>query len=681
MSNRQLSSSKKCPPALTDSKINRRKENRGPRSPLQDINGITRSNSSSSSSVSVEAPRGCLRFFLSNHSSSRTPLHGLKVKTLSKPPQTAPNARPAKPSSFRSKPSKENLPKPASQKPKKNPPCLCQWQSGKKPSSRTGQKPKPSPDLGSSGDLANNSAPRSQEFSKNQQHLQQQQRTELFKFPDLSNAVVENSTPVNKLACGSALDGAFEKPVGEDSTTTATTTTTTPPVQASLSPEIQCGSSMLVSAATPTCYGAGHVVSGVTDRRKCKRRGILTVGDNDLRCGKADAFDYDDENVVEILNKSRVSLVPPPAEASMRWLPSPCDEQDEDQKRNSANGSHLRRMLVDFTTLLSLSSPPSGHVFSSVLCNNANHCGATNTNTSTSGGRESRITLLSPRGTPESQRFLGSSSHQAVGCSSLTSPQITPSYKAVTLQEERKYRYNLAEENSPFSIDSLGSGNVIQTPQSDSSSERHVGPSWLNVDDDQKHNFDSELDLVEEVIRRASLSPKNQISMWNLPDLSFPFADLTSPSNSIDLTQLPKTWDKCASCISGYTLDNVSPSQMRISWRDGLMSRIFEMDELDCCRCLSDDENDSNGCRNDQLKSHWSDELIVDVGNDQIFNNDFGSPEIVNHKLKLYVKGEEKSPLQRANSCAESICTDGGGLVASGDSDWTLSYKNQLFEV
>ncbi|TXG46771.1 hypothetical protein EZV62_026065 [Acer yangbiense] len=51
------------------------------------------------------------------------------------------------------------------------------------------------------------------------------------------------------------------------------------------SPEIQtqCGDSTLAfKTTTPACYAAGYIVSGVTDKRKCRSRGILTVGDNNL---------------------------------------------------------------------------------------------------------------------------------------------------------------------------------------------------------------------------------------------------------------------------------------------------------------------------------------------------------------------------------------------------------------
>ncbi|PSR98378.1 Forkhead box protein like [Actinidia chinensis var. chinensis] len=70
-------------------------------------------------------------------------------------------------------------------------------------------------------------------------------------LPDSSTGgLVENSTGGSVFGC-------------EFYDTSTATTTQTPQVQASVSPDIQCGSSMLVSSATPTCYGARHIVSGV----------------------------------------------------------------------------------------------------------------------------------------------------------------------------------------------------------------------------------------------------------------------------------------------------------------------------------------------------------------------------------------------------------------------------------
>ncbi|KAK9159380.1 hypothetical protein Syun_005721 [Stephania yunnanensis] len=94
------------------------------------------------------------------------------------------------------------------------------------------------------------------------------------------------------------------------------------------------------------------------------------------------------------------------------------------------------------------------------------------------------------------------------------------------------------------------------------------------------------------------------------------------------------------------------------SWREGLASRMFEMDddEFDCCQWLSEDEKDHFMCN---------------------FDSDPMVPRSASKKpIELQ---EKKAPI---NPCAESITTDGGGLLvaSSTDSDWTLSYKNNLFK-
>ncbi|KAL6976076.1 hypothetical protein U1Q18_024870 [Sarracenia purpurea var. burkii] len=678
MLNRQISSS-----SSSSKNKDQQKTKQGPRSPLQNLNCVSgRSNCSGggsdtfySSSMSIEAPSGCLRFFLSNYSASKTKTPPpRRHKLLSKStPKSAPNAKPSKSSKLPSSSSsrsrnslKENLPKPTPLhvKPKKNPPFPRQWQPGKKPNSKSAQKPNASIGNSSDSGLALNLASGSEEFSQNVDDLNQQKQQKqcagtllessaengkLIHLPDSSTDLVGNSPPIRKLAIGSVLGGEFDDNLAEDDSTVivaapTTTTNTTPPVQASVSPEIQCGSSLLVSAATPSCYGAGHIVSGVTDRRKCRARGILSVGKLASPCDKTNIFDTIDDE--EIISKSRMSLVPLPAEASMRWLLSPCDK---DQKSDPENGLKcFQEAVKSAATFQSISTSSSGREISSDLCklfeNNS-------TNSSTSR-RRTRITLLSPSGKPE-------------------------------FREQRDHRYGPTGENSPFSIGTLSSGNVIQTPQSDlSSGNRHVGLSGIRSHDHQKHDFGSEIDSVAEALLRASLSPKTRISIWNPPPgLSFQFPDLSSPSESMDLTKLPNTWDNSVSCVSNATLEDVSCSQMRISWRDGLASRIFEMDEFDCCRCLSDDEDDDvSECRNDDYKSSPSHELNVDIGDLKTFSNSFGSPEVAGDEPEIDREGKEKFSLKRSNPCAESICTDGGGLVASGDSDWQLCYKNQLFE-
>lgn len=117
---------------------------------------------------------------------------------------------------------------------------------------------------------------------------------------------------------------------------------------------------------------------------------------------------------------------------------------------------------------------------------------------------------------------------------------------------------------------------------------------------------------------------------------------------------------------------------MRISWREGLASQIFEIDDLDCCRFMSDEENDAEGNSKYLLKICQESQ---GEHNDRLSTGGLRSPEFLDHEPDIGSKGKGKLSSSKANSCAESICTDGGGLVASRDSDWTVCYKNQLFDV
>ncbi|XP_059447342.1 uncharacterized protein LOC132178804 [Corylus avellana] len=671
-------------PALAPAKIEgsnkRKKKQSSPRNPLQDLNAFSssiNSNSSEASSLSIEAPGGCLRFFRSHHScssssssssnyNSKTPIQ--RPKTLSKIPKSAPNARVSKIS--KSKPSKEsklskstikeNPDGPISQKAhklKKNPPCLYQWQSGKKPSSRTAEKLETSSVLKKSGDSVNKLANGSEKEGLVRVVGDVGEATELK--PRGADATC---TPLSKTASGLGLDCEVGKVVEENSNKS---NSKTPPVQASVSPEIQCGTSVVSNTITPACYGAGHMISGVSDKRKCRPRGVLTVGENDFVFGKVkpfDSFDDDEGNVIGIGNDSIV--IPEPAEASMHWLLSPCDEEGEERKENSENGScRFRRLGGSATILHSPSSPSSGHGFSSDICNNRN------TTTTTSSSRR-RTSLISANGLPELE-----------GLAIMSSPHARPSWEAVILKEGGANSYDLEGENSPFSMDSFNSGNVMRTPQSDSSSGRLVGLSWLNEDIYKKQHFESELNSVAEVLQMTGLSPNNHVSIGDPVDSSFHFDCLATSSHSVDLTQFQKVLDEQASWLSNSTSDNVSQSQMRISWREGLISQIYEMDEFDCCRCLSDEEEDARGCRDERLKSHRSPEPIVDVTSDQMLTSNSRSIEFVDNEPRIDRKGKEQFPSQIICSCAESISTDGGGLVASRDSDWPQCYENRLFEV
>ena len=679
-----------APPKVDGStdKTKKKKKKQSPtRNPLQDFNVISTisssSHSSEASSVSIEAPRGCLRFFLSHHSSSstsnstsnsKTPFD--RYKTVSKTPKSAPNltvsklskSRPSRERKLSKSNIEENPDRPISQKAqkiKKNPPCLYQWQSGKKPSSKTGQRLKLSSVLNNSDDSVNKLVSGSEVEGLVRVVSHVGEATEL----KLWGAADATCTPLSKTASGSGLDCEVGKVVEENSNRS---NSKTPPVLPSVSPEIQCGSSVVSTTITPSCYAAGPMVSGVTDKRKCRPRGILAIGEND-DFGKVkpfDSFDDDDdeENVVGIGDDSLV--IPEPAEASVLWLLSPCNEEDEDQKENSENMSCGAERPAG-SAILQSPSPLSGDGFSSDISNNCN-----TTSTTTSSWRRS-TPLISPKGLPEFEGFMEPlCDHEAI----MSSHCVTPSREAVTLKEGEKNHNDIEGENSPFSKGSF-SGNVMQTPQSGLSSGRPVGLSWLNEDSYKKQQFEAELNSVADILQMTSLSPKRHLLTEDTVDSSFQFDCLTNSSNSIDLTQFQKILDDRASWLSNSTFDSVSQSQMRISWREGLASRIYEMDEFDCCRCLSDEEEDASGCNGDQLKSHCSPEANKDVASNQIFTGNLMCTEFVDNELGTDENSKEQFPSQLQCSCAESISTDGGGLVASKDSDWSLCYKNHLFEV
>ncbi|XP_076929096.1 uncharacterized protein LOC143593315 [Bidens hawaiensis] len=359
-------------------------------------------------------------------------------------------------------------------------------------------------------------------------------QNELILFPGFiinNKNDAEDHTPITKVPCGTVLNCTNSAKSNEQSSNT--TTTKTPPAEPSVSPEIQsnlCHSVLVSGAAPSTCYGAGHMISGVTDKRKCKARGLLSVG----KTGQ------------ESITKSRPSLVPfPPVEASVSWRLSPSNV-DEDVNHEPFVSLEERLLSFDF-----------------------NEC-------------------------------------------------------------------------SPFSTDSLSSKKIMQTPNSDSSLE------WR-----PKYQFKSELDEVADVCQHESLSPYDNSPPWDPPRLSFELTDSPSPSELSKLNHVKESSNIHESWISNSTSDNVSVSDMRVSWRDGLINSICDKEDLDCCRLLSDEENDAD----EVLKFY----------------------KLLDNEVRVDERVEESSAVQ-VNHCAESICTDGDGLIASQDSDWTLDYKNRSFE-
>uniref|UniRef100_A0A7N0TFX0 Uncharacterized protein n=1 Tax=Kalanchoe fedtschenkoi TaxID=63787 RepID=A0A7N0TFX0_KALFE len=84
---------------------------------------------------------------------------------------------------------------------------------------------------------------------------------------------------------------------------------------------------LLSCLPTPVCFGAGHVISGVSDKRKCRPRGVLVVGEN---CSGIDGLpNYDNLHGNWDADSGHMVVPPLPAEASMHWLLSPYDEENE----------------------------------------------------------------------------------------------------------------------------------------------------------------------------------------------------------------------------------------------------------------------------------------------------------------------------------------------------------------
>ncbi|XP_016510887.2 uncharacterized protein LOC107828141 [Nicotiana tabacum] len=601
----------------TDKKKKQKKWSCEKRSPLQDLNVIPKCKSKCSSTSSSMSISSNSISSSSSSSSYTTPLQK-KPKFLYGTSNPVPKS-----SRLRSKSTNENdLPRPFSQKPKRIPPFL----SGKK---TTSQKSNLYSQL---SNPVKKSAFGSARIGVKGKSLKQKEggngSGEHIQLLDLDSNLISyaNCTPLGKLV--------NHTNIGENSNATSSNTTKTPPIEASVSPEIQCGiSNVLVSAATP-CYAAGHVLSGVSDKRKCKPRGILTIGTL-VDCEKASGS--------KDCKCSRDSLIPLPAEASMHWLLSPRRENNDVCEGDSE--SEFRMLTGSATSQMPYStSTCSGSSFGLVR-HRGKYSDSVNQDVARSGGK-ARIILLSPRSSE-----LKDSSYDKRERNLF--PQAISCCNDVKVPDEWKCSCSLVRENSPCSTASLSSGNVIQTPKSESSSGKSGGFSWLHSGDRGK-NFRSELDSVAECLQKTSLSPTTQTtSAWDQPNLLFKF---TSTS-----------W------VSDSTLDNVSQSQMRISWRDGVVSRIFETDDLDCCRCLSDDENGGYCHANANTNLVEENDLLPESG--------LQSPEFLEHKHEHFRNGKSKDPPPEVNLCAESIWTEGGGLVSSADSDWTLSYKNQLYQV
>ncbi|WJX18770.1 hypothetical protein P8452_08538 [Trifolium repens] len=572
------------PTPITTAKSSSNKR-RNPRSPLQDLNRISSSSNgsdASSSSVSTEVPKGCLRFLAS--SSFKTPVN--RPKNISKTPNSAPHGLTLKQSESNSNSSKENLPNGNNvrlqtkalvpNKAKKNPPCLYQWQSGKKFGSRTVQKSKLSSALSERGKI-------SPAFPSSLKELKQKDNAVESGHLKTSNRDA-NSTPSSKNVAGADLDVTVYREA-EDNFNRSNSKT--PPIHNSLSPEIQSGSS-LITTTPPACYGAGYIVSGVTDKRKCRPRGILTVEENYSGSAKMDADFIDDDDDDEkktkdvVVKEDSPSLLPLPTEALVHWISSPRSKREKLLNCKSEIG------LVESITLGSSTSPSSSSKAFWNLCDSSKTFWNVSDSSDLSG------TANGMRRKMSSSIFPGSLSEFQVPFDSiLFSPKSSP-----RLREDSSE--NVIDENSPFSLNSIGSGNVIQTPQSDSSSDLHVGLSLAHEDNQKEDDFNPNFNSFSDVLLSENFLLDSSMPLEDSVNSSFQFDCL--PYESIDLSKLPKNLDDQEPWLSSSTVENGSQSQMSTSWREGLMSQVNEVDEFDSCRCLSDEEDlADNSCDSNRV--------------------------------------------------------------------------------
>ncbi|BAT94715.1 hypothetical protein LR48_Vigan09g112100 [Vigna angularis] len=661
------SSSLPPPPTPSTAASSCAKKKRSPRSPLQDLNRISSSSNSSyaSSSVSTEAPKGCLRFLSS--SSFRTPVH--RPKNLTKTPRSAPHAAALKLS--KSKSSKENIPKgDAGLKTKtlaldkawnhrKRPPCLNQWQSGRKSGSRTGQNQmsKPCSTFKDRGKFLPRlpSAP-DQEEKENILVGRNDNAGEhdhvILCHGDL------NLTPSSKNATGSCLEDVTV--FGDLEENPNASISRTPPIHNSVSPEIQCGSSLVPKTVTPTCYGAGYVVSGVVDKRKCRPRGILTAEKKSIGSGKVadSSFDDDEKKVMDTIDHTSPSVLPLPTEAVVHWLSSPSNKGKNILNQKFENGLNQSQGLASSITLASTTSPSSGSKTFWDVSDSSDLSGGAN------GIMRKISSSISPNGLAEFQApsdYMLSPSYSSL----LFSPNPTPICRAGISGKGKSDRYNLIDENSPFSLNSFGSGNVIQTPQSDSSSELHVRLSLVHADNQKENNSNPGLNSSRNVLLSESFLLNSSMPPVDSVNSSFQFDCLNMSYESIDLSKLPKFLDDQDPWLSSSTTVNASQSQMRISWREGSLSQPYELDECDCCRCLSDEEENVN---DSDINKFSGPQVIMETKDGKKLSSDIAILETEDNEQEIDGLGKEKFRSLMSCSAAESLSIDGGGLIASGDS-------------
>ncbi|XP_010517981.1 PREDICTED: uncharacterized protein LOC104793337 [Camelina sativa] len=612
---KKLSNSQSQPPEKKERNV---KSERFPVNPLRGLS--TRSCGSSNAS---EASNGSHRFLLSHSfSSSSSSSSSLGVvprrplKSVAKTPKSAPVV--SKPL-IRKKPRSTEeikLKSTLTEKPNlhKSQRCKTNPVSGKRPTCKVTMKPDKASVLKKQSSV-----------SREVKQLRDSQTT--IRVDDS----IAQSTPLSKLGTGSDLTyrskGEATDDGGRLSSNSSSNQDRTPPAQASVSPEIQCGSSMNFSASTQSqaCYAAGHLLSGVSDKRKCKPKGLLTVGENGFEVGKGKILNDSDEfNEGDFGNDGscdNTSMMPLPADASVHWLLSPCDEEKEHEKELYEDGFSQFPQIVDCVGHETPSPLSDRSASPDYLCNISSGrslspmdiCKETTRRISSS---------LSPNELFRFRRFmhLSSCDGEASAFDSTPTCELDPS-------EHLK-----GDKLSPLSVDTLGSENVIQTPESSSSFDNYFGLSCSQAEIQKTHDVGSDLESLTMTFQSTDLSPRIQASSQDPSCSSFNFESLATSSDSIDLSQFQRALVDRSCCHPHVTLDKVSRTHVGV----------------------------------EKLNSH-----MPEVKSQQITDTEF---VMQNYKESSAPPGKGRELLPC--SAAESISTDGGGLICSEDSNWMACYKN-----
>ncbi|CAH2058088.1 unnamed protein product [Thlaspi arvense] len=606
--------SKKLPQSQSQPPAKKEKILKKERLPVNPLRGLSTrssgssscSNGSGSGSTSGEASNGCHRFLLSHSFSSSSSTssslgaftHGA-VKSVAKTPKSAPAL--SKPL-IRKKPrllGETKLKSTVAEKPQR---CKTNPRAGNKLTGKITVKPEKVSVL------------RKQSCASRDVKLRDRQTS--FRVND---SIAQVTTPVSKLGTGSDLiyrgngEATDDGRLSNSNSSNQERTPVTPPVQASVSPEIQFGSSSMnlsASAQSQACYAAGHLLSGVSDKRKCKPKGLLTVGENGFEVGKGrilnDSDEFDEEDFGVGGSYDNISVMPLPDDASVQWLLSPCDEEKEHDKETYDDGFSQFQQTVECVGHESPSpSPLSDRSTSSDLCNISSGrslspmdiCRETVRRTSSS---------LSPNELSRFRRFMQLSSCEGVA----SALDATPTCE---LDPPEHLKGN---KTSPLSVDTLGSENVIQTPESNSSFDSYLGLLSSQAEIHKKLEVDSDLESVTATLESARLSPRSHASPREQSISSFNFETLATSSESIDLSQFQRNLADRSSRHSHATRDRVSRTN-----------------------------------------------VITDTECDLRKNRESVAPQ-----------GKGRELVQC--SAAESISTDGGGLACSEDSNWMSCYKS-----